>query len=155
MGLSLTIDAGPRQRSYSGFRVRGTHDHILLCQIRDFPNLEGQVPVFISPRNRVAHLYPQTLRSILVASYHSQGCGGGILIHLHTRIWTTKRVLVITSQLAPVESTSLLLLFKLFPWEYVLFVKALPSNGSGIFAITLPLLSNGCCFVVYFEVVIQ
>jgi hypothetical protein len=28
---------------------RGTHDHILLSQIRDSPNLEGQVPVFISP----------------------------------------------------------------------------------------------------------
>jgi hypothetical protein len=40
---------------------RGTHDHILLSQIRDFPNLEGQVPVFISPRNRVARLYPQAL----------------------------------------------------------------------------------------------
>jgi hypothetical protein len=30
---------------------RGTHDHILLSQIRDSPNLEGQVPVFISLRN--------------------------------------------------------------------------------------------------------
>jgi hypothetical protein len=43
---------------------RGAHDHtiftrILLSQIRDSPNLEGQVPVFISPRNRVARLYPQ------------------------------------------------------------------------------------------------
>jgi hypothetical protein len=28
----------------------GTHDHILLSQIRDSPNLEGQVPVFISPK---------------------------------------------------------------------------------------------------------
>jgi hypothetical protein len=28
---------------------RWTHDHILLPQIRDSPNLEGQVPVFISP----------------------------------------------------------------------------------------------------------
>jgi hypothetical protein len=37
---------------------RGTHDHILLSQIRDSPNLEGQVPVCISPRNRVARLYP-------------------------------------------------------------------------------------------------
>jgi hypothetical protein len=27
----------------------------------DFPNLEGQVPVFISPRNKVAQLYPQAL----------------------------------------------------------------------------------------------
>jgi hypothetical protein len=32
---------------------RGTHDHILLSQIRDFPNLDSQVPGFISPRNRV------------------------------------------------------------------------------------------------------
>jgi hypothetical protein len=31
-----------------------THDHILLSQIRDSPNLEGQVPVFISLRNRAA-----------------------------------------------------------------------------------------------------
>jgi hypothetical protein len=42
-----------------GFESRGTHDHILLCQIRDSLNLEGQVPVFISLRNRVAQLYPQ------------------------------------------------------------------------------------------------
>jgi hypothetical protein len=40
---------------------RGTHYHILLYEIRDSPNLEGQVPVFISPRNRVARLYPQAL----------------------------------------------------------------------------------------------
>jgi hypothetical protein len=48
---------------------RGTHDHILLSHIRDSPNLEGQVPVFISPRNRVTQLYPQTLGSLLVGSY--------------------------------------------------------------------------------------
>jgi hypothetical protein len=29
---------------------RGTHDHILLSQIRDSPNLKGQVPVIITPR---------------------------------------------------------------------------------------------------------
>jgi hypothetical protein len=40
---------------------RGTHDHILLSQIRDSPNMEGQVPVFTSPMNRVARLYPQAL----------------------------------------------------------------------------------------------
>jgi hypothetical protein len=27
--------------------LHGTHDHILLSQFRDFPKLEGQVPVFI------------------------------------------------------------------------------------------------------------
>jgi hypothetical protein len=36
------------------------------------PNLKGQVPVFISPRNRVAQLYSQALGSHLVASYDSQ-----------------------------------------------------------------------------------
>jgi hypothetical protein len=39
----------------------------------DSPNLEGQVPVFISPRNRVAQLYPRALDSLSVASYDSQG----------------------------------------------------------------------------------
>jgi hypothetical protein len=63
---------------------RGTHDHILLSQIRDSPSLEGQVPVFISPRNGLARLYPQTLGSLFVASYDSQGCDGGIRPHLHT-----------------------------------------------------------------------
>jgi hypothetical protein len=52
---------------------RGTQDQILLSQIRDSPNLEGQVPVFMSPRNRVARLYPQALGSLFVASYDSRG----------------------------------------------------------------------------------
>jgi hypothetical protein len=60
----------------------GTDDHILLPQIRNSPNLEGQFPVFISPRNRVAQLYPQALGSFFVASYYSQG--GGIRTRLHT-----------------------------------------------------------------------
>jgi hypothetical protein len=34
-----------------------TDDHILLSQIRGSPNLEGQVPIFISPHNEVAQLY--------------------------------------------------------------------------------------------------
>jgi hypothetical protein len=37
---------------------------IFCCLIWDSPNLEGQVPVFISPRNRVAQLYPQALGSL-------------------------------------------------------------------------------------------
>jgi hypothetical protein len=49
----------------------------------DSSNLEGQVPVFISPRNRVAQLYPQALGSLFVASYDSQSYGG-ILTRLHT-----------------------------------------------------------------------
>jgi hypothetical protein len=52
---------------------RVNHDHILLPQIGDSPNMEGQVPVFISPRNRVARLYAQTLGSLFIVSYDSQG----------------------------------------------------------------------------------
>jgi hypothetical protein len=54
-----------------GFEFRGTHDHILLSQTGDSPNLKGQVPVFIFPRNGVALLYPQALGS-LFAIYDSQ-----------------------------------------------------------------------------------
>jgi hypothetical protein len=46
---------------------------IFYCLIWDSPNLEGQVPIFISPRNRVAQLYPRALCSLSVASYESQG----------------------------------------------------------------------------------
>jgi hypothetical protein len=35
------------------------------CLIWDSPNLQGQIPVFISPRNRVAQLYPRVLGSLL------------------------------------------------------------------------------------------
>jgi hypothetical protein len=44
----------------------GIHDHILLSHIGDSPNLEGQVTTFISPRNRVAQLYPQALGYLFV-----------------------------------------------------------------------------------------
>jgi hypothetical protein len=59
-GISFTTAAGPRQRSHSRVESRGTHDHILLSQIRDSPNAKGQVPLFISPRNRVALILPDT-----------------------------------------------------------------------------------------------
>jgi hypothetical protein len=43
-----------------GSESRWTHDHILLSQIGDSPNLEGQVPVFIShrPSYTPGHLVP-------------------------------------------------------------------------------------------------
>jgi hypothetical protein len=54
-----------------GYESNGTHDYILLSQIRDSLSLEDQVPVFISPRNRVIRLYPQELGSLFIASYDS------------------------------------------------------------------------------------
>jgi hypothetical protein len=62
---------------------RGTHDQILLSQIRESPNLEGQVPILIFPRNRVARLHTQALDSLFIASYDVQGYGGGIRPRLH------------------------------------------------------------------------
>jgi hypothetical protein len=54
-----------------GSKSHRTRDHILLSHLRP-PNLEGQVPIFISPRNRVAQLYPSALGYLFVASYNSQ-----------------------------------------------------------------------------------
>jgi hypothetical protein len=90
----------------SGFR--GSHDRILLSQIRDSPNLEGQVPVFISPRNRVAQLYPQALGFLFVASYDSQSYGGGIRIRLHAGYNSRFQVKVkVTLRLTVSQSVSL------------------------------------------------
>jgi hypothetical protein len=67
-----------------GSNYRSTQT-IFYCLIRHSPNLEGQVPVFMSPKNRVAQLYPRELGSLFVASYDSQGYRGGILTRLHMR----------------------------------------------------------------------
>jgi hypothetical protein len=62
---------------------RGIHDHILLSQIRDSPNQEGQIPVFICHMNRVTQLYSQALGSLFVASYDSQSYDGSIRTGLY------------------------------------------------------------------------
>jgi hypothetical protein len=67
-----------------GTESRENHDHILLSQIRDSPNMEGQVPLFIPLRSTVAQLYPQALDSLFIAFYDSQGYGGGIRSCLQT-----------------------------------------------------------------------
>jgi hypothetical protein len=87
MGLSFTIAAGPRQRSHSQIRVPwDSWPHFTLSDSR-LPQPAGQVPVFISPRNRVARLYPQAL-----GSYDSQGYGGGIRLRLHTGLLERTRL---------------------------------------------------------------
>jgi hypothetical protein len=50
------------EQSHSG-PSPGELTTIFYCLIWDPSNLEGQVPVFISPRNRVAQLYPRALGS--------------------------------------------------------------------------------------------
>jgi hypothetical protein len=61
---------------------RETHGQILLSQIRGSSNLEEEVLIFISPRNRVDSLRSQALGSLFVASYDSQGYGGSIRTRL-------------------------------------------------------------------------
>jgi hypothetical protein len=51
-----------------GSESRGIHDHILLSHIRDSHNLEDQIHVFMSRKNRVTQFYPQALGSLYVAS---------------------------------------------------------------------------------------
>jgi hypothetical protein len=63
----------------------GTHHRFLLSQIRHPSNLEGQIPVFTSPRNRAAQLYTQSLGSLFV-TYDTQGYGGGIRTHFREGI---------------------------------------------------------------------
>jgi hypothetical protein len=43
------------------------------------PNVEDQVPVFMSPSDRVAQLYPKALGPLFFTFYDSHGYGGGIL----------------------------------------------------------------------------
>jgi hypothetical protein len=76
MGLSCTIADDFASAVILRYESRWTLDQILLSQIDDLLNLEGQVPAFISLRNRVARLYPQALGSLLVVSYDSQGYDG-------------------------------------------------------------------------------
>jgi hypothetical protein len=76
---SLTIIAADsRQRIYSQVWVqRNSWPRFTVLDSR-LPNREGQLPVFISPRNRVDELYPQAFGSVFVASYDSKGYGGNI-----------------------------------------------------------------------------
>jgi hypothetical protein len=77
IGLSFTIAAGNCQRIHSQARVpRDSLSHFTVSDSR-LTQFGGQVPVFISPRNMVALLYPQALGSLAVAFYDSQGYGGG------------------------------------------------------------------------------
>jgi hypothetical protein len=76
-GLSFTIAAGSRQQSHSRVRVpRDSWPYFTVSHSR-LPQSGGPGP----------HIYiPQAPGSIFVASYDSQGCGGGIRTLLHARV---------------------------------------------------------------------
>jgi hypothetical protein len=62
-----------------------------VSQVRDSPNLEGQIPTFKYPRSRVTQLHLQALGSLFVASYDSQDYGGGIRTRLHEANWSREK----------------------------------------------------------------
>jgi hypothetical protein len=66
-----------------GSESRGTPDHILPSQIRDSPNLEGQVPVFIIPQEQDGPFIHPGTGFPFVAPYDTQCYGGGIRTRLH------------------------------------------------------------------------
>jgi hypothetical protein len=84
MGLSFTIAAGSRQRSHSRVQVPRDSWQILLSQIRDFTNLEGRSPYLYLPGAGWPSYTPRHWGYLFVASYDSQGYGGGIGPRLHT-----------------------------------------------------------------------
>jgi hypothetical protein len=47
------------------------------------PTWRARSLVFISPRNRMAQIYPQALGPLFFASYYSQGYDGGIRTRFH------------------------------------------------------------------------
>jgi hypothetical protein len=77
-GLSFTIDAGPLHRIL-GFESRGTHDRILLSQIRDSPQPGRTGPRIYIPRQQgVAVIppltgFPSTNSELLVHVIYSPG----------------------------------------------------------------------------------
>jgi hypothetical protein len=100
---------------------------IFCCLIRDFPNLEGQVPVIISSRNRVAQLYLRALGSLFVTSYNSQGYGGSILTRqksksklYYDRQSVGQSVLVSGTHLGPATNFSFSLKFSLDSCGFVI-----------------------------------
>jgi hypothetical protein len=67
MDLKFALAASPLEHSPEGLKT------IFYClHFLDSPNLEGQVSIFISPRDTVARLYPRALGSLSVSSYDSQ-----------------------------------------------------------------------------------
>jgi hypothetical protein len=118
MGLWFTIAAGPCQGSHSRVRVPRSS---LLSEVRDSRNLEGQVPVFITHRNRVARLYPEALGSLFVASYDSWG-------YTHSG-YALNRVLLTSPRHGPRKNTSSSIVAPMIFMRTCLSAKVSPSNG--------------------------
>jgi hypothetical protein len=90
--------------------------------------------------------------SLYVASYDSQGHGGGIRPRLHTGV-IAPIVLLITLRHGSTENTATVV--PVVSVGTCLFAKALLSNDAYTRLIKNLLPSSGCCSVVFFEAVTQ
>jgi hypothetical protein len=89
--MSFKIASVLRQCSYSWVRL--PHDSWPYFTVPDsrLPQPRGLSPPYLYPsRNRVTQLYTQTLGSLFIASYDSQGYGGGVGTRLHKGTNCTK-----------------------------------------------------------------
>jgi hypothetical protein len=147
VGTEPTVPASERAKTVHALDRSATvtgHYHILPSQIWDSPNLEGQVPVFIYPRNRVAHLYPQALGSLFVASYDSQGYGEGIRPRLHTGSQLLNYSSTLYSPSRTTQKTSLPLLrvlslpvYSAVTWQWVCMSQYISWISTSIYWILL------------------
>jgi hypothetical protein len=113
---------------------------ILLSQIRDSPRPKGQIPAFISPRDRVAQLHLHAVGSLFVASYDSQAYGGGIRRSLHTGVvllmsesellydprFTVNQFVLATN---PLRLSTSNFIFQLNTCGYASYVTSSPTRG--------------------------
>jgi hypothetical protein len=83
MGLSFTISAGPGQRSHS--RVRVTRNSSLYFTVSDWRRCQpgGPGPRIYIHQEEGGAVIPTGTVFLFVASYDSQGYGGGIRTCLH------------------------------------------------------------------------
>jgi hypothetical protein len=77
-----------------GSKSLRTHDHILLSHLR-LPQPGGPGPRIYIPQEQGGPVIPPGTGFPFVASYDSQGCGGGILTRLHTGIVVTVQLLTL------------------------------------------------------------
>jgi hypothetical protein len=75
--------------------------------------MEGQVALFISPKNRIAQLNPEVPDSLFVASYDLQGYDGGIRTS-STRGWER---LVVHVELKVHSTAIIVLLIRVNQWK--------------------------------------
>jgi hypothetical protein len=103
-GLQLRLAVGP-------FRVqvpRESSPHFTVSNL-SFPNLEGQVPLFISTRNRAAQLYPQ--ESAQSQSYLSTDGHSASLSWYQATTWDQRRNYILLSRKLSSDIFCLILLW--------------------------------------------